>query len=101
VAWLHAHVQPGDSLVSGGARGPDTWAEEIARELEVPITVHRPAYQQQASNRAQVMAAIRRRNQTIAEDCDVVVALVAPDRKGGTEMTVRAAEKLGRRVILL
>jgi hypothetical protein len=41
------------------------------------------------------------RNALIAADADVLIAVVAADRTGGTEDTVRKAEKLGKRVILV
>ena len=41
------------------------------------------------------------RNKQIAEACDELVALVADDRKGGTESTIKFAEDAGKKVILL
>jgi hypothetical protein len=41
------------------------------------------------------------RNTKIAEECDVLIAVVASDRLGGTEDTIRKAEKLGKQIILV
>jgi hypothetical protein len=47
--------------------------------------------------------AVRRyhdRNQRIVEDCDRLIAFVAPDRTGGTEDTIRRARRAGKPVEL-
>jgi len=40
------------------------------------------------------------RNTTIAEDSDIIVAVVSFDRTGGTEDTIKKAIKLGKRIFL-
>ena len=40
------------------------------------------------------------RNQCIVEDCDRLIAFVAPDRSGGTEDTIRRAQRAGKPVEL-
>lgn len=95
---------PGLTLVSGGCpKGADRFAEEIAEELNLEIKIHYPDKSKLPSNPekyhfAQINYA---RNTFIAEDCEVLVALVADDRKGGTEDTIKKAEKMGKKVILL
>ena len=41
------------------------------------------------------------RNGYIAEDSDVLIAVVSPDRTGGTEDTITKAQKLGKRIVLV
>jgi hypothetical protein len=41
------------------------------------------------------------RNTDIAKDADVLIAVVAADRTGGTEDTIRKVQKMGKRVILV
>jgi hypothetical protein len=41
------------------------------------------------------------RNQQIVDAADLVFALVAPDRRGGTEDTIRRAERKGIPVTIL
>ena len=41
------------------------------------------------------------RNTYIAEDCDILIAVVAEDRTGGTENTVGKAEKLKKTIVLI
>jgi hypothetical protein len=38
------------------------------------------------------------RNHRIVEDSDLIIAFVAPDRSGGTEDTIRRAERTGKPV---
>ncbi len=92
---------PADTvLVSGGAPGPDTWAEEAAKQYGLKIHVFRPDL---AGVRSQGQATRRyhRRNQLIVDMADEMVALVAPNRRGGTENAVRRAGRKGIRVTLL
>jgi hypothetical protein len=41
------------------------------------------------------------RNQRVVDDCDTLTAFVAPDRKGGTEDTIKRAIKAGKPVTIL
>jgi hypothetical protein len=94
-----ASLEPTDHVVSGGAAGPDTWATEAAAARGLPVTVHRPNLAG-VRNRGEASGRYYARNQAIVDDADVVVAFVAPDRKGGTEDTVRRAQRAGKPVIL-
>ena len=86
----------GDRIVSGGCpKGGDRFAEIIAKAEGVTITIHFPNWH------AYGRAAGPKRNTKIAEDCNVLLALVAKDRKGGTEDTIRKVQKLGKEVRLL
>jgi predicted Rossmann fold nucleotide-binding protein DprA/Smf involved in DNA uptake len=78
--------KPGDRLVSGGCpKGADRFAEGIAKELGLTITIHYPDWSRGRN-------AGLERNATIVAWADVVIAAVAADRTGGTESTVRHAE---------
>lgn len=81
-------------IVSGGCPiGADRFAEEIAKARGLTITIHYPDW----TSLGKVAGFAR--NTKIAEDCDVLIAVVASDRKGGTEDTVTKALKLGKKVI--
>lgn len=41
------------------------------------------------------------RNGNIADKSDILIAIVAKDRKGGTEDTIRKAKKIGKKVIII
>lgn len=83
-------------LVSGGCKtGADNFAEIIARTCGIPITIFYPDYQKWGK------PATFKRNSKIAEKCDVLIALPTPDRTGGTEDTIKKAEKLNKEIVLL
>jgi hypothetical protein len=92
-----AELAPGTVVVTGGAKGPDQWAAARARGLAV--VVHRPdlegvnVYYQAAQRHYD-------RNQRIIDDCDRVIAFVTSDRAGGTEDTIRRAERAGKPIEL-
>lgn len=92
---------PRDSIViSGGCAGPDTWAEEAARAAGLEVSIFLPDLPPKGSPRHIFTEAFYARNRLIAENCDVLHAFVAPDRKGGTEYTIKHALKLGKQVII-
>lgn len=85
----------GDTLVSGGCpMGADRFAEIIAKKYSIPIKIY-PADWKKYGKRAGFL-----RNTNIAEDADILIALCAPDRKGGTEDTVRKASHMRKKVII-
>lgn len=83
----------GDTLVSGGCPvGGDYFAEIIAKKYGMSITIHYPNWN--LGKHAGLL-----RNTKIAEDCDILIALVADDRTGGAEDTIRKARALNKPVI--
>lgn len=82
-------LQP-DMLISGGCTvGADEFAELIARNFGIPITIYHPKLE--TTNRYprhEVVKAMYARNKLIANESDYLIALVAPNRKGGTENTI-------------
>ena len=88
--------KPGDSIVSGGCPlGGDHFAEIIAQKLEIPIKIYYAEWKEYGKG-----AGIKR-NTYIAEDCDVLIACVASDRKGGTEDTIKKVKRLKKEVLLV
>lgn len=84
-------------IVSGGCpKGADGFAESIARTRGWTIIIHHADWRGPSGKAAGFV-----RNGKIAEDCDVLIALVASDRTGGTEDTIRKATKLGKRIIIV
>jgi len=99
---------PGDTIVSGGCpKGGDRFAEILAKKYNVPIRIHYPDKSQldqdllNKNPRAAYAKINYARNTLIAQDADILLAVVASDRKGGTEDTVKKAEKMGKRIILV
>lgn len=91
-----------DVIVSGGCSGPDTFAEEAAKAKGIEVKVFLPELPAKDSPRYKYekIDAFYARNKLIAENCDILHAFVSPDRKGGTENTIRYAQKIGVPVIV-
>jgi hypothetical protein len=92
-----AALAPGTVVITGGARGPDRWAEQAARTRGLEVIVHTPDLD---GVRVRWQAAERfyARNQRIVEASDMLIAFVALDRTGGTEDTIRRAKRAGKPV---
>ena len=94
-AFLNIY-EHGDEIVSGGcSAGGDRFAEELAKLFQIPIKI----YYAEWERRGRVAGFIR--NRLIARDADVLIACVAPDRKGGTEDTIRKFLALGKDRLIL
>lgn len=94
LAAFETVYRPGDKLVSGGCPlGGDRFAEMIAKARGLTITIHCPDWN--GLGRRAGFA----RNTSIARDADVLIAVVAEDRTGGTEDTIRKAQSLGKKVV--
>lgn len=93
-----AGLAAADVVVSGGCRGVDSWAVSAAKARGLAVAVHRP---QLGGVRCRGEAAGRyyHRNQVVIDDCDRVIAFPSPDRTGGTEDTIRRAERAGKPVL--
>lgn len=87
-------------IVWGGAVGPDTWAEQAARRRGLATKIFRP-HLDGAQSQGQITRRYHARNQQIVDAADQIFALVAPDRKSGTEDTIRRAHRKGIRVTIL
>lgn len=86
----------GDRIISGGcSQGGDFFAEEIAKRRGIPIIIHHAAWSKLGRGAGII------RNTKIAEECDILIALVASDRTGGTEDTIKKALKLEKSVIII
>jgi predicted Rossmann fold nucleotide-binding protein DprA/Smf involved in DNA uptake len=92
-----AELAPDTVVVTGGAEGPDRWAEQAARARGLAVVVHEPDLGG-ASTRWQATKRYYARNQAIVTDSDRIIAFVAADRTGGTEDTIRRAERAGNSV---
>lgn len=88
--------EDGDEIVSGGCyKGGDRFAEIIAKKHCVPIKIYYANWNKYGKG------AGFRRNTNIAEDSDVIIAVVAEDRTGGTEDTIKKAVKMNKNIILV
>ena len=88
-----------DIIVSGGCKkGGDRFAELIAKKLSIPITIHYPILPESGSPRWTYAKANYERNTVVANETEedtVTIACVSPNRKGGTEDTIKKIQKKG------
>ena len=84
-------------LVSGGCpKGGDRFAEVIAKSTGIPILIFYPDWESYGKR------AGFERNTRIAEYSQILIARVTPDRKGGTEDTIKKFKKQeGKRMLYL
>ena len=87
-------------VVSGGCWGPDTWATNWAKKLELPYMEYLPDLPSSGSPRWDYTKAYHARNRKLAENVDILYAFVSSDRKGGTENTIKHANDLGVEVVI-
>ncbi len=84
---LYKSLKIGDQirLVSGGCpTGADSWVDGIAEDFGLfDPTVHDPKWDKYGKGAGLV------RNTLIAQDSDILIAVVAHDRTGGTEDTIK------------
>lgn len=92
--------KPGDMLCSGGCpKGADAFAERIAKLKGFSIVIHYPKWRDEDGS-FRKWAGFER-NQTIVDSSDILIALPHPDRTGGTEDTIKKANKKHIQVILI
>jgi hypothetical protein len=76
-------------IISGGCRmGADRFAERMAEDCQMTITIYYPKWNRLGRRAGAI------RNKQIAEESDYLIACVSPDRKGGTEITIKEFLKL-------
>jgi predicted Rossmann fold nucleotide-binding protein DprA/Smf involved in DNA uptake len=88
-------LPPGTIVVSGGARGVDSWAEDEARIQGFTVIRLRP--REVVIRSKGFAAAAHARNREIAEACDRLAAFSVGQSRG-TASTVGYARELGRPV---
>lgn len=80
-----------DVIITGGAKGVDTIAEDFARSHGLGLLVFKPDY------KAHLRGAPIRRNELIAKECDALLAFW-DGKSRGTRYTIEYAMRLGKRV---
>ena len=85
-----------EGVISGGARGVDSMAEEAARMSGVKVRVYRPESEKGRGFAARAMA----RNSRIVKQSDMIIAFYDPRKlkSPGTADTVAKAVKAGKEV---
>lgn len=86
----------GDIIVSGGCSiGADSYAELLAKNIGATIIIYHADWNKHGKQAGFI------RNTKIAEDSDILIALPADDRTGGTEDTIRKYKKTGKNKLIL
>jgi predicted Rossmann fold nucleotide-binding protein DprA/Smf involved in DNA uptake len=81
-------------VVSGRAPGPDLWAEQAANARGLQTLIFPPDFAG-AITGGQRTRRYHRRNQMIIDTVDELFAFVSLERTGGTEDTIRRAQRKG------
>lgn len=93
-------ARPGLVVVSGGCRtGADNFAKVLSHQLDI-VYVEHAAIILPTMTHLQKVQEYYRRNHVIARDSDAMLALVADDRRGGTEHAIRCMLGLRKPVTL-
>lgn len=86
----------GDLIVSGGCKkGGDRFAEIISKKYDVRIIIFNALWAEFGRGAGFI------RNTDIAKFSDILIAVVASDRKGGTEDTIKKFEKIHNKKALI
>jgi len=88
-----------DTIVSGGCKGVDTWAEERAKQRGMKTIIHKPDLKN-VKDRIDVVKRYYERNKKVAQESDIIHAFVSNDRKGGTENTIQWSLKMHKIIII-
>lgn len=92
---LDFYVNKADTIISGGAKGADTFAEVWASKNSVNCTVYKPDYKRYGRYKAPHI-----RNQKIVDDSDIIIAFWDYKSKG-TKSTIDKARAAGKKVIII
>lgn len=89
-------------LVSGGCPfGADAFCERAADYFGVSILVHYPIRHPKVKSRWEAAERNFGRNRKVARDSDILFALIAPDRTGGTENAIKHAKEFNKKIVLV
>ena len=97
------NIHPRDAMiVSGGAKGPDTFGEKLADRHSIAKMIFPARWKDLEAEGAMIksrgaykynLMAGFDRNSFIVDEADAIIAAVAEDRKGGTEDSIKKADK--------
>lgn len=79
-----------DTIVSGGAKGADTYAKEFAKKHNLNLIEFLPEYDKYPPKQAPLI-----RNKKIVEECDCLLAFWDGTSRG-TKYTIDYAKELGK-----
>lgn len=77
-------------IISGGARGTDSMAERYAKQHNISITIYEANWEKYGKS------AGYKRNVTIVEDCDAMIAFPLKTGSKGTQHSIDLCVKSGK-----
>lgn len=83
-----------DSIISGGAKGTDTYAKKFAKKYHIPYYEYLPEYKRYGIKAPLV------RNKLIVDNADAVLAFWDGESRG-TKYTIVYANKIGKPVKII
>jgi hypothetical protein len=88
-------------IVSGGCKnGADRFTEQACNKFGIKKLIHRPRLFG-AKDKSDIVIRYYLRNKKIADDSDMLYALVADDRKGGTENTIKHMLEMRKSIVIV
>lgn len=81
-------------IVSGGANGADSFAEQYANEFNIPITIHYPNWDKYGKS------AGFKRNKLIVDDSEMIIAFWDKKSKG-TVHSINLAKEQKKNIVLI
>ena len=92
---LELGITENDVIISGGATGVDTFAQQFAKTIGCDMMIFYPRYSKPSPMR------YFERNEQIAKECDVLIAFDRGSSSGsGTLNTINHAKKFNKKIIL-
>lgn len=87
----YLNIYKSDVIISGGAEGVDTFAQQYAKEKGCKLVIHYPDPNKPSPDR------YFERNQKIVHDSDIIIAF-NKNEKSGTINTINYAKKVDKKV---
>lgn len=92
---LDKHREEITEMISGGCIGVDEEAERMASLMGIPTNIYFPENKRWSPN------GYRKRNRAMAEDCDIIYALIDMQSSSfGAGWTVNYAKQIGKKVVI-
>ena len=88
-----------DMILTGGAKGADILAENVARKHGIPWKTYHPKFKTDANTPYHARWYLKR-NEEIVNACDTLLAFFAGAKSKGTQYTVKYARKLNKNIII-
>ncbi len=89
-----------ETIVSGGAIGPDSWAEEYAKSNKISRMIFEPNWYPNGKDKKIFKGAGFVRNKIIVENSDYVIAMIKIGEAKGTMNNIEWAQKMKKPYII-